>query len=208
MAREADKGMSGFSFKVFALAFVTTFDEARPRAPGPRRGALLTQHKGMHVCMHAVSSLALQMDVHSCYRSTSTRSAGVTLGWQVLLPEVNSQFQTPCSPRSPAMTHPRPCCSARPGHPLVMHVRTLRRIPPPCYRLVQGRVCTLALTYPCHRAGSRLQVLLLDADNQPLRNPEPLFDAAPFRSTGGMFWPDWCRPGAELGAPARPAARS
>ena len=37
-----------------------------------------------------------------------------------------------------------------------------------------------------------LQVLLLDADNQPLRNPEPLFDAEAFRSTGGLFWPDWC----------------
>ena len=36
------------------------------------------------------------------------------------------------------------------------------------------------------------QVLLLDADNQPLRNPEPLFDAEAFRSTGGLFWPDWC----------------
>ncbi|KAK9839306.1 hypothetical protein WJX81_006877 [Elliptochloris bilobata] len=35
------------------------------------------------------------------------------------------------------------------------------------------------------------EVLLLDADNQPLRNPEPLFEATPFRYTGGLFWPDW-----------------
>ena len=35
-------------------------------------------------------------------------------------------------------------------------------------------------------------MLLLDADNQPLRNPEPLFDVEAFRSTGGLFWPDWC----------------
>lgn len=35
-------------------------------------------------------------------------------------------------------------------------------------------------------------MLLLDADNQPLRNPEPLFDAEAFRTTGGLFWPDWC----------------
>jgi len=53
----------------------------------------------------------------------------------------------------------------------------------------------------------RRQVLLLDADNQPLRNPEPLFDAEPFRRTGGMFWPDWCRPGAELSVYPLHAAR-
>lgn len=51
--------------------------------------------------------------------------------------------------------------------------------------------------------GLRRQVLLLDADNQPLRNPEPLFDAEPFRDTGGMFWPDWCGPRTVLSSSRR-----
>ena len=32
VTRETEKGMSGFSFKVFSLAYVTSFDEARPPA--------------------------------------------------------------------------------------------------------------------------------------------------------------------------------
>lgn len=32
VTRETEKGMSGFSFKVFSLAYVTTFDEAWPLA--------------------------------------------------------------------------------------------------------------------------------------------------------------------------------
>lgn len=35
------------------------------------------------------------------------------------------------------------------------------------------------------------EVLLLDADNVPVRNPEYLFDSAPFRRTGAVFWPDY-----------------
>jgi ADP-heptose:LPS heptosyltransferase len=35
------------------------------------------------------------------------------------------------------------------------------------------------------------EVLLLDADNMPVRNPEYLFDARPFRRTGAVFWPDY-----------------
>ncbi len=34
------------------------------------------------------------------------------------------------------------------------------------------------------------EVLLLDADNLPLRDPEPLFDSAPYREAGALFWPD------------------
>lgn len=34
------------------------------------------------------------------------------------------------------------------------------------------------------------EVLLLDADNVPVVNPEGLFDSAPFRETGAVFWPD------------------
>ena len=32
VTRETEKGMSGFSFKVFSLAYVTSFDEVRPPA--------------------------------------------------------------------------------------------------------------------------------------------------------------------------------
>lgn len=35
------------------------------------------------------------------------------------------------------------------------------------------------------------EVLLLDADNVPVVNPEYLFDAAPYRETGAIFWPDF-----------------
>ena len=35
------------------------------------------------------------------------------------------------------------------------------------------------------------EVLLIDADNAPLRNPEYLFDAAEYRSAGALFWPDF-----------------
>jgi hypothetical protein len=39
------------------------------------------------------------------------------------------------------------------------------------------------------------EVLLLDADNVPVRNPEYLFKAARFRRAGAMFWPDfWVLP--------------
>lgn len=34
------------------------------------------------------------------------------------------------------------------------------------------------------------EVLLLDADNVPLLNPEFLFDTAQFKTTGAIFWPD------------------
>lgn len=35
------------------------------------------------------------------------------------------------------------------------------------------------------------QVLLLDADNVPVVNPEFLFDSSHFQSTGAIFWPDF-----------------
>jgi hypothetical protein len=34
-----------------------------------------------------------------------------------------------------------------------------------------------------------LQVLLLDADSLPLINPEQLFHAEPFATSGNLFWP-------------------
>jgi hypothetical protein len=34
------------------------------------------------------------------------------------------------------------------------------------------------------------EVLLIDADNVPVRNPEYLFEASQFRQTGAVFWPD------------------
>ena len=38
------------------------------------------------------------------------------------------------------------------------------------------------------------QVLLLDADNVPLRDPAPLFASPEYRQAGGLFWPDfWSR---------------
>lgn len=35
------------------------------------------------------------------------------------------------------------------------------------------------------------EVLFLDADNVPVKNPEFLFDSPPFRETGAVFWPDF-----------------
>lgn len=35
------------------------------------------------------------------------------------------------------------------------------------------------------------QVLLLDADNVPVANPEFLFETAQFKETGAIFWPDY-----------------
>jgi len=37
------------------------------------------------------------------------------------------------------------------------------------------------------------EVLLLDADNLPLLNPEFLFDNSEYLATGAIFWPDHCR---------------
>jgi hypothetical protein len=37
------------------------------------------------------------------------------------------------------------------------------------------------------------EVLLLDADNVPVVNPEYLFETPNFRETGGIFWPDFGR---------------
>lgn len=37
------------------------------------------------------------------------------------------------------------------------------------------------------------EVLLLDADNVPVRNPDFLFDAPEYQATGAMFWPDIVR---------------
>jgi|GEM_PF-400602 len=37
------------------------------------------------------------------------------------------------------------------------------------------------------------EVLALDADNVPVVNPEYLFDAPEYRSTGALFWPDYGR---------------
>jgi hypothetical protein len=37
------------------------------------------------------------------------------------------------------------------------------------------------------------EVLLLDADNVPVVNPEPLFQTAQYRATGAIFWPDYGR---------------
>lgn len=37
------------------------------------------------------------------------------------------------------------------------------------------------------------EVLLLDADNVPIRNPEYLFMTQPFIQTGAVFWPDYGR---------------
>ena len=40
------------------------------------------------------------------------------------------------------------------------------------------------------------ELLVLDADNTPIRNPEYLFDSAPYQETGALFWPDfeWAPP--------------
>ena len=39
------------------------------------------------------------------------------------------------------------------------------------------------------------EILLLDADNVPVVNPEFLFDAPQFRAAGAVFWPDYQRAG-------------
>ena len=36
-----------------------------------------------------------------------------------------------------------------------------------------------------------LQVLMLDADNLPLRNPEALFETREYRRSGTLFFSDW-----------------
>lgn len=41
------------------------------------------------------------------------------------------------------------------------------------------------------------QVLLLDADNCPVRDPAFLFDELPYLQTGAIFWPDYTRLGKE-----------
>lgn len=54
------------------------------------------------------------------------------------------------------------------------------------------------------------EVLALDADNMPIRNPEYLFESAGYRETGAIFWPDVGRtaPGSAIwklmGVPFRP----
>ena len=46
------------------------------------------------------------------------------------------------------------------------------------------------------------EVLFLDADNVPVRDPEFLFDTPQFRETGAVFWPDYHGPGHNKKAPA------
>lgn len=41
------------------------------------------------------------------------------------------------------------------------------------------------------------EVLLLDADNVPVKNPEFLFETAEFKDSGAIFWPDYERPNIE-----------
>ena len=35
------------------------------------------------------------------------------------------------------------------------------------------------------------EVLVLDADNTPIRNPDYLFESSPYQDTGAVFWPDF-----------------
>ena len=35
------------------------------------------------------------------------------------------------------------------------------------------------------------QVIMLDADNTPLKNPEVLFESKEYREGGNLYWPDW-----------------
>ena len=44
------------------------------------------------------------------------------------------------------------------------------------------------------------EVLLLDADNVPVVNPEFLFDAPQFRAAGAVFWPDYKQAGKQKAA--------
>ncbi|MEK0451697.1 MAG: hypothetical protein RL088_3965 [Verrucomicrobiota bacterium] len=41
------------------------------------------------------------------------------------------------------------------------------------------------------------EVMLLDADNCPVRDPAFLFDELPYQQTGAIFWPDYTRLGPE-----------
>ena len=41
------------------------------------------------------------------------------------------------------------------------------------------------------RAINVLQVLLLDADSQPLLDPASLFELESFTQNGNIFWPDY-----------------
>jgi len=34
-------------------------------------------------------------------------------------------------------------------------------------------------------------VIMLDADNTPLKNPEVLFESKEYREGGNLYWPDW-----------------
>lgn len=36
-----------------------------------------------------------------------------------------------------------------------------------------------------------LQVIMLDADNTPLKNPEVLFESREYQAGGNLYWPDW-----------------
>jgi hypothetical protein len=54
-----------------------------------------------------------------------------------------------------------------------------------CTRLDSWETKAFAIAHSRFR-----EVLYLDADNVPLANPEPLFDAAPYREHGALFWPD------------------
>ncbi|KAK4694418.1 alpha 1,2-mannosyltransferase, partial [Lecanoromycetidae sp. Uapishka_2] len=43
------------------------------------------------------------------------------------------------------------------------------------------------------------QILFLDADNVPVKNPDPIFEAKTFKDTGVVLWPDyWKHTGAPL----------
>ena len=56
-------------------------------------------------------------------------------------------------------------------------------------RLLYGwELKALALCY-----NSFKEVIFLDADNVPIRNPEYLFDTKEFKKTGAIFWPDYGR---------------
>ena len=40
-----------------------------------------------------------------------------------------------------------------------------------------------------------MQVLLLDADSQPLKNPESIMQSPYFQAHGNIFWPDFWKEG-------------
>lgn len=58
----------------------------------------------------------------------------------------------------------------------------------PARRLNGWELKAYALLHSCFR-----EVLLLDADNVPVRNPEELFETPEYRETGALFWPDYGR---------------